>query len=237
MLEKLRFGKEKSLAVKVKIPKHVAITLDGIDEWKRKNEKYKEEANKKSFLKVIEIIKYQIKLDIPIITFSILNEGREYDNEFLEELSRFITYLIDEETMSKLKISVLGKWYDLPNKVLEPMKKLIEKTKDNESFFVNLCINYNGQEEIVDACRLIARKIMAEKIDPESIDKETIKENSYSSYFIPPELIIVNGNKNLKSNLLLWDSASSSIYFSNKMWPDFEKSDFMDAINAYQKSQ
>ena len=138
---------------------------------------------------------------------------------------------------NRIKVSVLGKWYNLPNKIVEPIKKIIETTREHESFFVNLCINYDGREEIVDACKLIARKVRAEKIDPESIDKETIKDNAYSSYFIPPELIIINGKKNMKSSLLLWDSAVSSIYFSNTLWPDFSKGDLMDGIHSYQKSQ
>ena len=237
MLEKLRFGKEKSLDVKVRIPKHIAITMDGIEKWRERNTKA--DAYKESFSRVMDIIKYQVKLDIPLLTFYVMKEKKEKSDEFFEELSKFINFLLDEEFIKEkgIKVSVLGKWYDLPSKIVEPIKKLIDMTKENEDYFVNLCVNYDGQEEIVDACKLIARKVMAEKIDPDSIDKSTIKESAYSSYFIPPELIIVNGKKNMKTSLLLWDSANSSIYFSNVFWPDFSKSDLMDGINAYQKSQ
>jgi undecaprenyl diphosphate synthase len=137
---------------------------------------------------------------------------------------------------NKIKIGIIGKWYDLPNNVVEPIKKIIDITKEYEEFYLNFCLNYNGQEEIVDACKLIARKVEAEKIEVDSISKEMIKENLYSSYFIPPEIIIVNGTKKKKTDLLLWDSANSLIFFTKTLWPDFDKSSLMDAINDYQKS-
>ena len=86
-------------------------------------------------------------------------------------------------------------------------KQVIESTKDYDFFFTNFCINYSGHDEIVDACRLIARQVKAGKIDPNSISRETIKENLYSSYFIPPDLIIKNGKATI-SGLLLWDSVN-----------------------------
>ncbi|MBD3164312.1 hypothetical protein GF323_03865 [Candidatus Woesearchaeota archaeon] len=231
MLDKLRFGKEKSYEIKIKIPKHIAITLGGIDE-KRKSENSYENG----LLKILDAIKHQLKLNIPITTFYLLDD-RNRDEDYLEEIAKFIRGLAAESIIrEKIKISVLGKWYNLPHKVVEPIKELIAATKDNDGFYANLCINYNGQDEIVDACRLIARKVKTEKIGPETIDKDMIKSNTYSSYFIPPEIIIVNGRKKLKTGLLLWDSLNSAIYFSNKPWLDFDKSELMDAINSYQKS-
>jgi undecaprenyl diphosphate synthase len=235
MLEKLRFKKEKSLAVKVKIPKHIAITMEGIAEWEKKHEKH---AYERSFSKVMDIMKQQIKMDIPILTFYVLKE-KNIDNESLiNEFSKFISSLTEDKFIhdNKIKIGIIGKWYDLPNNVVEPIKKIIDITKEYEEFYLNFCLNYNGQEEIVDACKLIARKVEAEKIEVDSISKEMIKENLYSSYFIPPEIIIVNGTKKKKTDLLLWDSANSLIFFTKTLWPDFDKSSLMDAINDYQKS-
>ena len=93
-------------------------------------------------------------------------------------------------------------------------------------------MNYDGHDEIVDACRIIARQIKSEKIDPESINKQLIKENLYSSYFISPDLIIEN-NKEF-SGLLLWDSKKSMIVFTDKQWPEFTKTDFFRAIENFQ---
>ena len=136
---------------------------------------------------------------------------------------------------SRIKISVLGKWYHLPGRVVDSIKKAIEATKDYDSFFANFCINYNGQEEIVDALKIIGMQIKAGKMDPELIDKDLIKENIYASYFMPPDLMIKNGSRKETSGFLLWDSVSTKLYFTNKLWPDFDKNEFMDAIKDYQK--
>jgi len=155
-----------------------------------------------------------------------------------DSLADFFNGLCNNDLIHKnqIKISVLGKWYDLPGKFVDSIKNIIEKTKEYDSYFVNFCINYDGQEEIVDAVRLIARRLKADKLDPSMINKELIKENIYSSYFVPPDLIIINGSKRT-SDLLLWDSPNAKVYFTNNLWPDFDKVDLKDAIREYQKGE
>ena len=118
----------------------------------------------------------------------------------------------------------------MPGKIIDPIKSLLDETKDYDQFFFNLCINYNGQEEIVDACRLVARQIKAEKLEPESITKDTIKENCYSSYFLPPTLIVKTGLSQSIPGLLLWDSSHSKIVFARKYWPELKIADLLRAI-------
>ena len=110
---------------------------------------------------------------------------------------------------------------------------MLEETKDYDSFFLNLCINYDGQEEIVDSCKLIGRQIAAGKLAPESITKEVIKENCYSSYFIPPDLIIKTGLKTKIAGVLLWDSLNATIFFVKKNWPELKQSDLQKALKDF----
>ena len=88
----------------------------------------------------------------------------------------------------------------------------------------------------MDSIKLIARQVKADKIDADMINKELIKENTYSSYFVPPDLIVINGSKTT-SDLLLWDSPNAKVYFTNKLWPDFDRTELMDAIRDYQKGE
>ena len=224
-----------------KPPKHIAITTEGKIIWAKRNKKELEESFKKSFTIIKELITAQVKYDIPITTFYLLST----DIKELEQFSAVIDYykeffekIADDEEIqkNKIKITVLGKWYDLPGRIVEPIKKMIENTKDYDSFFINFCMNYDGQEEIVDACKLIARMVKNEKINIDSINKNTIKDNVYSSYFMPPELIIKNGIRKVTSGLLLWDSPFTTIYFSEKLWPDFKKEDFEKGIRYFQKN-
>jgi undecaprenyl diphosphate synthase len=244
MLEKFKemLKKERKDVLKIDMPRHIAITMDGINEWATKNEVSLEEANKKSFLILKSTINTQVKLNIPITTFYILPEYEEATEEFTQLMNttaEFFESIASSDLISKnkIKISVLGKWYDLPSRIVDIIKKAIDVTKDYDNFFVNFCINYCGQEEIVDACKLIGMQIKTGKLDPDSINKELIKESIYSSYFLPPDLVIKNGTKKETSGLLLWDSMHSQIYFTNKSWPDFDRTEFMDAIKEFQKGK
>lgn len=240
MLEKFKKAiKHEKEFVKIRSLKHLVITTHGIKLWAEKEKKTIEEAYKKSFELLDEIMDLQITQNIPILTVYLMPEGlarKDYFHVFLNELIGFFEKLLSSEQLSnkKIKVSILGKWYDLPGRAVEPIKEIIEETRDYDAFFLNFCINYNGQEEIVDACKLIARQVKAEKLDVDAINKELIKDNVYSSYFLPPDLIIKNGERQT-SGILLWDSPYTRIYFTDKLWPAFTKHDFLNAVKEYQK--
>ncbi len=225
-------SREKIHITKADMPKHIAITM----EKELKDINPEDIYNKKSNL-IKDIVNIQIKLNIPIVTIFLLSGDAKNSENFsflMDDLAKFFNDIISHKKIhtDQIKISVLGKWYDLPERVLNPIKRIIESTKDYDRFFLNFCVNYDGHEEIVDSCRIIARQIKSEKIDPESINKQLIKENLYSSYFISPDLIIENNNE--FSGLLLWDSKNSMIVSTGKQWPEFTKKDFFIAIEAFQ---
>ena len=232
--------KEKDV-LQIKLPRHVAITMDGIETWAVKNDISFEDAYHKAFLILRSTVRSQVKLKIPITSFYVLDESYDKESEsygpFLDAISSMFNELASSEFINenKVKISVLGKWYNLPGRVVDSIKNAIEETKDYDSYFVNFCINYSGQGEIVDAVKLLGMQIRAGKVDPELIDKELIKENLYTSYFLPPNLAIKNGNTKSTGGFLLWDSVKAKIYFTNKLFPDFDRTEFMDAIREYQK--
>lgn len=221
-------------------PNHIAININGNVIWSERNKKDLDEAYRLCLTNVRNLVQAQVELDLPILSFLLVSDKMINSEKFLifmEHLIKFFEKLKDDELIhkSKVKVSVLGKWYDLPFRLVEKIKDVLDATKDYDNFFLNLCVNYNGQEEIVDSCKLLARQILAEKIDPESINKEVIKNNLYSSNFLPPDLIIITGNVKRLSGLLLWDSFNSQVYFSEKLWPEYGKGDLVKAIDTYKK--
>lgn len=218
------------------LPKHVAIIIDGCEEYAKKNSILPAEAYKTEFLNIKNAIKVGTKLNIPILTF--FSRTKSIPEEEIDQLVEFFSLLLKWELIheNQIKISVLGKWYKLPDRLVEPIKNIISDTKDYDRFFINFCIQYDGQEEIVDACKLIAQQLNLEKITPEGINKALIKENIYASYFLPPDLLIISGKKKTTNGLLLWDSANTKICFSEALWPDFGKDDFLKAIVYYQSN-
>lgn len=245
MLDKFKelLKKEAKGLLKTDTPKHVAITMDGILEWAKENKKLLDEAYKESFLILKSTIKSQVRMNIPVLTLYLLPENMKKDTEeflkLISEIEMFFKEIADSEiiTKNKIKISVLGKWYSLPSKAVEAIKKAIDATKDYDDFFLNFCINYDGKEEIIDACKLLAMQVRVGKLDPDLINDELIKENLYSSYFLPPDLIIMTGIKKQISDLLLWDSPNSKIYFTDKLWPDFSKIEFTNAVEEFKKKK
>jgi len=227
--------------IKPKSPKHIAITIDGTITYSRKGKISLQEAYAKAIEVINKIISLQQKRNIPIISFYLLGK-RDINNdnyqEFVKAIVDFFNNLKDHEAISsgKTKVSVIGKWYDLPGNLVDSVRSILDTTKDNDNFYANFCLNYDGQEEIVDACKLLVRQVMASKIDISQINNDAIKENLYSSYFVPPDIIIKNGYKKYTKGLMLWDSSYSTIYFSGKMLPDFRKSDFDSAIEYWRKN-
>lgn len=241
MLEKFRIlKKDKEAGVVSKTPKHIAITTNGTTSWSIKHEVTFEEAFKRSFEIIKNAIDVQVNQKIPILTFYLMAEKTKKKPEIFSQIVSAVTELFESLVsnefihQNKIKVSVLGKWYDLPSRLVDVIKNVLEETKDYDSFFVNFCINYDGREEIVDSCKLIARQIQADKLSPEAINSDMIKENLYSSYFLPPDIIIKNGREKTTASLLLWDSAHSHIYFSGKLWPDFNKDEMMKAVKEFQ---
>ncbi len=223
--------------VRPKSPRHIAISLEGEDadiEYAAKNNISLDQLYEKKNKIIEQLLVLQVRLNIPIITLLLMSNKKKNLEQYpaiIDSLMKTFDGLAVNNEIQKqqVKISVLGKWYALPGRLVESIKKAIDETRENEKFYFNLCVNYGGPAELVDACRLIARSVKAEKFDAETVNETTIKENIYTSYFMPPELVIINGPRKL-SGFLLWDSSEAAIHFTGKPWPELKKVDVVRAI-------
>ncbi|MBN1502464.1 undecaprenyl diphosphate synthase family protein [Candidatus Woesearchaeota archaeon] len=229
MIEFKKLGEiiqKKVQSQKLDIPKHIIINtqtrLPGLEPDKE------DEIKKKSVENISLAADLQIEFRIPILTVS-------FDSDICRdaELSEFIETLIEKANQNKVRVSVIGSWYDLRGDIVDDLKKLINETQDYDNLFLNLCINYDGQQEIVDACRVIIRKIIFNNLEMDSINKELIKQNLYSSYFLPPDLIIECSNR--FRGTFLWDCINSIVYCTNKTFDMFSKLEFTKALESYKR--
>jgi len=211
-----------------RLPKHVSITVDNPLPQKNPTDSF---ARQKRVMDLL--IKQQILHNIPIFSVLVLPFGT-HDASTVNNLSEYFDKLSKQKILheNQVKISVLGKWYGLPGGLVESIKNLINETKEYDRFFFNFCVNYSGQEEIVDACRLIARKIQSGSIDIDSINRELIKENVYSSYFLAPDLLIMTGKKKTWPGLFIWDSAGAVYFHLDKSFNDINESDLLRAFSS-----
>jgi|GEM_PF-3119121 undecaprenyl diphosphate synthase len=189
------------------VPKHVIVNLYPCEEFK------------KVISLADDLMQLQINKNIPILTLSLGNE-ENIDQKILFNYIEKLSNWINEK---KIKFTVIGKWYELEGRLVEELKKLNTQSSEFDHFFLNLCINYNPKQEIADACRVIIRKIIQDKSDIDSISPELIKENIYSSFLIPPEIVI---EPSLEfSGTFLWDSKGSKITNLNKPLSDISIQD------------
>ncbi|KYK25472.1 hypothetical protein AYK26_06060 [Euryarchaeota archaeon SM23-78] len=213
-----------------KAPIHIAINTGGINNWCEENKKEFSKGVKKHLELLDELVNMQLSHKNRVLTINL-----DEHEHMLEDLKAFFNHLISDERIhnNQVRVFIIGQWYELDSELTDVFKELMEKTKDYDKFFLNFCINYDGQEEVLGAIRLIVRKILAEKLREEDLTKEIIKENLYTSYFPPPQLIIETNWK--YSGLLLWDSKKALIYFTKRPWLLFEKRYYEKAINFYNK--
>jgi undecaprenyl diphosphate synthase len=222
-ISRLLGGREKRL------PLHIAISASGIKSWADARKKDLNESIAQHFLLIDELIDYQLKNKIRVLTINIT----DHSSELIEASKIYFSKVSDDERINKnqVRIFVIGQWYDLDPDLCDTFKLVMEKTKLYDNFFLNFCINYDGREELLGSIRIMNRKLFSGKLKEEDISESIIKENLYSSYFPPPELIIETGRT--YSGLLLWDVKGSLIYFSEKRWPQFGIDEIEEAISFY----
>ena len=131
-----------------------------------------------------------------------------------------------------IKVVFSGRKHPLSDEVLDAMDKIVEKTKNNKNGILNICINYGGQEEIVDATKKIAKDIENGKLKEEDLNKEIF--NKYLYQDLPPiDLLIRTSGEYRVSNFMLYQMSYSEFYFTDTLFPDFKESELDKAIESY----
>jgi undecaprenyl diphosphate synthase len=130
-----------------------------------------------------------------------------------------------------VRLRHLGRLDNLPSDIQGAISEMVELTKNNTKIDVNVCFNYGGRAELVDA----VRQIVADGRDPASINEELISSYLYTRNLPDPELVIRTAGEMRVSNFLLWQSAYSEYYATSTLWPDFGREELMEALESFQK--
>ena len=211
---------------------HIAFIMDGNGRWglKKKNSRnYGHLAGVKVVQKILEA---SILFKIPIISFYVFSTENwkrpETEINYLFNLINiYFTKEINNIIKNKIKIIITGRLKSLPTKIRKVLKIVTNRTKKNNKIVVNLAINYGSKNEIIDAFKKI-------NYNSQKITEETINKNLYSNLVYPDILVRTGGHKRL-SNFLLWQISYTEIFFLDKLWPDFKKSDLKKIITKYHK--
>ena len=228
----------------VKIPRHVAVIMDGNGRWAEKNKVTRLSGHNQGMYTMKEIIKRADVLGIKYLTvyaFSTENWKRSQEEVggIFNLLVKFVGSELAELSANNVKVHMLGDYEKVPQSAVKSIEKAVNATKDNTGLQFNIALNYGSRAEIARAARRAAEEAAAGRINTEDIDEEMISRYLYTgdeNGNIPdPDLIIRTSGEQRLSNFLLWQSAYAEYVFMDILWPDFQPKDLDEAIAEYQK--
>ena len=223
-----------------KLPKHLAIIMDGNGRWAKRRGLPRSAGHREGAKAVRRIITSCLDFNIPILTifaFSTENWKRP-KNEIMYLLKLFERVLSKEKAnliKNNIKINFIGRLNNLPDSLIGKMKELHESSKRNNKLILNVAINYGGRAEIVDALKSITLKIEEKKLNIEEINENTIRDNLYTHNLPDPDLLIRTAGEMRISNFMIWQIAYTELWVTPVFWPDFDENNLIEAIRNFQK--
>ena len=219
-----------------KVPKHIGIILDGNRRFAKRLMLKPYKGHEYGAEKIEKLLEWCKELGIKEITlycFSIENFNRP-KNEFEYLMNLFkeeFTKLKDDPRIKDIKVNFIGRLNMFPKNVRDSMNVLIENTKSNKPYTINFAMAYGGRAEAIDATRKIAEQVKNGKLDVDKINEEVFEKNLYTAS--EPDLIIRTSGEKRTSGFLIYQGAYAELIFVDKMWPEFEKEDLINAIKEY----
>ncbi len=226
-----------------RIPKHVAIVMDGNGRWADKRLLPKMAGHNAGMKAMKEIVKCADQFGVKYLTvYAFSTENWKRSVEEVSGIFKLIVVYVDSELKelneNNVNVSVLGDYSMLPAESVERLDRAIETTKDNTGLRFNIALNYGGRDEIRRSVTAIAHEVKAGTLKPEEITEETIAANLWTGKRhadIPdPDLVIRTSGEKRLSNYLLWQSAYSEFVITDTLWPDFGPEKFKDCIEEFQ---
>lgn len=227
------------IASEVARPRHIGIIPDGNRRWGELNGVNRQEAYETGIRKISDVLSWCREEDIPMVTmWGFSTENFQRDSEeigglfklFEKDLLGAITRK-DDMLRQGVRVRFLGRTSRFPEKIGGMFRKVEEMTKGCEKHSLNLLLGYGGRMEIIDAVNSIIKEGISE------VDEETLSSHMYTAGLPDPDLIIRTSGEKRLSGFLPWQSVYSEIYFSPKLWPDFSKEDFGEALKFFEKTQ
>ncbi|MBO5556526.1 MAG: isoprenyl transferase [Oscillospiraceae bacterium] len=220
------------------IPRHIAIILDGNGRWAKKRGLPRTAGHAvgaENFRKIATYCK-DIGVDyLTVYAFSTENWKRPEDEvkTIMRLLRRYLDEAIDTMERDHIRMKIFGDVEGLSPELQALVRKTDEISKRYEGFQANICLNYGGRDEIVNAARRYARDLAEGRADGELTEKQ-FGSYLYSAGIPDPDLMIRPGGEQRISNFLLWQCAYAEFYFTDVLWPDFGPEELDKAIAVYQ---
>lgn len=221
-----------------RVPKHVAVIMDGNGRWAKKRALNRLRGHKAGIEAVRETIRAASDSGVRYLTiysFSTENWKRPDDEvEGLMDLfARTMLAEVDGLHEEHVRVKTIGDMSRLPQATRDAFDKAWEKTKDNDGMTLVVAVNYGSRQEILESVRAIATRAAEEGVVP-AIDESLFEDGLFTAEIPDPELLIRTSGEMRVSNFLLWQIAYTEFYCTDVLWPDFNRYEFLRALLSYQ---
>ena len=225
-----------------RVPKHVAIIMDGNGRWATGKGMSRVFGHKNALTAVRESIESASQIGVKAITlYAFSTENWNRPKLEVDALMSLLVNSLKKELLTFQEngviVNAIGNIENLPNKAKKALNDVITQTKDNSKIIMTLALSYGSREEIVNAIKNISKKVVNKELSVKEIDENIINNHLYTFNLPEVDLMIRTSGEQRLSNFLLWQMAYAELYFTDVLWPDFRKEHFYDAIIDYQNRE
>jgi len=227
---------------KKKLPRHVAIIMDGNGRWAQARGLSRIEGHRAGADSVRIITRACRKLGLQYLTLYAFSEEnwqrpRTEVEALWRLLNRYLKKELKEMLQNNIRFNAVGDIDRLPRSTRDLLRKTMAATTGNGQMVLSLALSYGGRQEILRAARLMAGECRADRLKIEEIDEQTFSAYLYTADLPDPDLLIRTGGEDRISNFLLWQMAYTEIFFTDAYWPDFREKELEEAIMDYQRRE
>ena len=222
-----------------RLPRHVAIIMDGNGRWAKKRLLNRIKGHEKGADAVRAVVRACREIGIPYLTlyaFSTENWARpqmEVD-ALMALLQKFLKTEAEELRTNNIRLRTIGETHRLPDEVRRSLEEVISQTRPNDGLNLILALSYGGRSEIIHAVREVAAEAAAGQLAPAAIDDALLAGKLFTRDIPDPDLLIRTSGEMRLSNFLLWQLAYAEFCFTPTLWPDFGKEEFIQILTDYQ---
>ncbi len=224
------------------LPRHVAIIMDGNGRWANARGMPRALGHRKGAEAVRRCIAGATELGIPFLTlygFSSENWRRPMTEveDLMGLLRRYLQSELAEIHKNGIRLRIIGDRRRLPSDITRLIDDAEARTAENRRLTLIIALSYGSRQEITEAARRLAEAVQARQLEPDSIDEETFAQGLLTTGIPDPDLLIRTSGEQRLSNFLLWQLAYSELVFVDKLWPDFDKSDLIAAVEEFRRRE
>lgn len=225
-----------------KVPKHVAVIMDGNGRWAKKKGLGRIFGHKNAIKSVRETTEVAGELGVEFLTlYAFSTENWNRPKLEVDALMTLLVSTLGKEikklNTNNVRLQAIGQLDNLPKSCFKELHECIEYTKNNTGLVLTLALSYGGKEEVLDAIRAIVKDCKSGKMDIENLNAKLFSKYLYTAEIPDPELMIRTSGEQRTSNFLLWQLAYAELYFTPVLWPDFRKKHFYEAIIDFQQRE